>query len=148
MDLDLLDHAFGRLALVDAAKIERAGHAKSANDGGVSVGEMAEMVRAKNLPPAQGAAIGGRIAPEIAEVGGAFEIEVTGVGVCHWQSLSHPVRRRNDVGVVGRSVPLCFILYPQEGRDDLVQNDRGGCRGTFHWRSSVFCAGDDVPDLS
>ena len=39
------------------------------------------MVGAEDLPPAHGAAVRGRIAAEIAEIGGAGEIEVAGMGI-------------------------------------------------------------------
>ena len=55
--------------------------AEPAQDRGVIVGEMAEMVGAEDLPPAHGAAIPGRIAAEIAEIAGAGEIEMTGRGI-------------------------------------------------------------------
>jgi hypothetical protein len=64
-------------ALFDAAKVEGAAHAQRADDLDVGGRELAKMVGAEDVPPARGAAVGGRIAAEIAEIAGALQGEVT-----------------------------------------------------------------------
>ena len=76
MHLDLLDDAGGGLALVSPAEVERGLHANAAHGLDVVLGQMAEMVGAKDLPPADRAAVAGRVAAEVAEVAGALKIEV------------------------------------------------------------------------
>src|SRR5581483_9752100 len=120
MHRDLLDHAGGGGALLDSTEVECASDAEIAHDLDVVLGEVPKMVGAKKLPPAQAAPIAGWIAAEIAEIAGAGEIEVTGREVCHWRSLSHLVRRRNDVGAIGTAVPLCCILEVPGGEHDQV----------------------------
>ena len=74
-------HAAQRgVALLGAAKIERAADAEAAHHGDVVIGEMAEMIGAEDLPPAHDAAIAGGIAAEIAEIAGAGEVEMAGRG--------------------------------------------------------------------
>ena len=78
MNGDLRYAALGGGALLGAAKVERAADAEFAQHGGVTIGEMAEMVGAKNLPPAYSAAVGRRVTSEIAKIAGAGEIEMAG----------------------------------------------------------------------
>ncbi len=73
---DFRHAALGGSALLGAAKVERAADAELAQHGGVVIGEVAEMVGAKNLPPAHRPAVGRRIAAEIAEIAGACEVEM------------------------------------------------------------------------
>ena len=78
MDCDLLKTAYRRQAFLGAAKIESAFQAEAAQHLDVGFGEMAEMVGAEDLSPADAAAVLGAIAAEVAEIAGAGEIEVTG----------------------------------------------------------------------
>jgi hypothetical protein len=61
-----------------AAKIERALETQAAQNLDVGVGDVAKMVGAEDLPPANNAATSGRIAPEVAEIAGTGKIEVAG----------------------------------------------------------------------
>src|SRR3982074_1633912 len=63
------------------------------------------MVGWEDPPPANVAAISGGIAPEVAEIAGAGEIEVAGRRIWHGVSLSRALRRRND----GESVSLALV---------------------------------------
>jgi hypothetical protein len=78
MDRDLLKAAYRGGALLGAAEIERALQAEAAQHGDIGRGEMAKMVGAKDLPPAQRSAVFGGIAAEIAKVAGAGKIEMAG----------------------------------------------------------------------
>src|SRR5258706_8267204 len=88
--------ADGGNALFGAAKIERALQAQGTQNLDIRFGEVAEMVGAEDLPPPHSPATPGRIAPEVAEIAGAGEIEVAGRCVWHGVSLGNPVRRGND----------------------------------------------------
>ena len=79
--------AHRRDALLGAAKIERALQTQAAQHFDIGLGEMAEMVGAEDLPPADGAAISGGIATEVAEIAGAGEIEVAGRDILTWDQL-------------------------------------------------------------
>jgi len=81
MHLDLPDAAQGACALLHAAKVERASDAERAQHRCVGLSEMAEMVGAKDLPPAHDAATLAGIAAEIAEIAGAGKIEMAGRGL-------------------------------------------------------------------
>ena len=81
MDSDLLNPADRGSALLGAAEIEGAPDAEAAQHLDIGFGEVAEMVGAENLPPADGAAVAGGIAAEVAEIAGAGEVEVTGGGI-------------------------------------------------------------------
>ena len=81
MHLDLPDAAQGACALLHAAEVERAFDAERAQHSRIGLGEMAEMVGAKDLPPAHDAAVVARIAAEIAEIAGAGKIEMAGGGL-------------------------------------------------------------------
>jgi len=81
MDRDFLKTAHRRNALVDATKIERALQTETTQHLDVSLGEVAEMVGAEDLPPADSAAIFGGIAAKVAKIAGAGEIEVTGKNI-------------------------------------------------------------------
>ncbi len=70
--------AQGGGALFVAAKVERAADAEFPQDGGIVVGEMAEMVGTEYLSPAHGPAVARGIAAEIAEIAGAGQIEMAG----------------------------------------------------------------------
>src|SRR5258705_5138288 len=96
MNRDLGKAADGGNALFRAAKIERALQAEGTQNLDIRLGEVAEMVGTEDLPPAHSPAIPGGIAPEIAEIVGAGEIEVAGRWVWHGVSLGNPVRRGND----------------------------------------------------
>ena len=78
MDRDLLDAAQRGGALLGAAEIECAFDAERAQHRDVGLGEMAEMVGAEDLPPADDAAVLAGIAAKVAEIAGAGEIEMTG----------------------------------------------------------------------
>src|SRR4051794_31519617 len=106
------------------------------------------MVGTEDLPPANGAAISGGIAPEVAEIAGAGEIEVAGRRIWHGGSLSRALRRRNDGE--GVSLALVYTGLPR-GRHASAQQRyylrlgiirRGSC--------SLLIAGvrADVPELS
>jgi hypothetical protein len=75
---DLGQAAQGFRALDAAAKIERAPDPEVPHYFDIAVGEMAKMVGAEDLPPADPAAISCGITAEIAEIAGAGEIEMTG----------------------------------------------------------------------
>ena len=77
---DFRHAAQGGGALFGAAKVERAADAQFPQHGSIVIGEMAEMVGAKDLPPAHGPAVTGRIAAKIAEIAGAGEHEMAGGG--------------------------------------------------------------------
>ena len=62
------DAADGHGALLDSSKIESAAHAEAPHDIDIGSGEMAEMIGAEDLPPADGVAIARRITAEIARV--------------------------------------------------------------------------------
>ena len=96
MNRDLANAADGGNALFGAAKIKRALQTQGTQNLDIGLGEVAEMVGTKDLPPAHGAPTPCAIAPEVAEIAGAGEIEVSGGWVWHGVSLSHPLRRRND----------------------------------------------------
>src|SRR5215213_6539012 len=96
MNRDIRDAAHRGGAFLGAAKIERIPNPEAAQHLDIGFGKMAEMVGAKNLPPADGAAVSGGIAAEVAKIAGAGEIEVAGRKIWHWISLGHPARRRND----------------------------------------------------
>src|SRR5260221_1915780 len=103
MNRDLGKAADGGNAMFRAAKIERAVQAQGTQNLDIRLGEVAEMVGTEDLPPAHSPAIPGGIAPEIAEIVGAGEIEVAGRWVWHGVSLGNPVRRGNDL----RAICLC-----------------------------------------
>ncbi len=107
MNRDLLKTAEGGNALLSAAKIERAFQTQGTQNLDIGLGKVAEMIGAEDLPPADSPAIPGGIAPEVAEIAGAGEIEVTGRCVGHGVSLRHPLRRRND----GRAYRLSGWLW-------------------------------------
>jgi hypothetical protein len=62
------------------AKIECAPDPEAANHCDVVIGEMAEVVRAEDLAPADAAAVACRVAAEIAEIAGAGKTEMAGRG--------------------------------------------------------------------
>ena len=75
---------FQRLAtLILAAKIEGALDAELPQHGDVGGCEVAEMVGAKQLAPSHRAAVLADITAQIAEIGGAFEIEMADRNICH-----------------------------------------------------------------
>src|SRR5579871_3900984 len=76
MNQDLLDLARRGGALFGPAKIERAFYAESTHDLDVGIRQMAKMIGAKNLPPAHRAAVGRRIAADIAEIAGPLEFQM------------------------------------------------------------------------
>jgi hypothetical protein len=78
MNRDLFNAAHRGGALLGAAKIERALQAQGSQQFDIGLGEMAEMVGTEDLPPADGAAISGAVASEVAEIAGAGKIEVAG----------------------------------------------------------------------
>src|ERR1700686_2860668 len=96
MNGDLGKTADGGNALFGAAKIKRALQTQGTKDLDIRLGEVAKMVGTEDLPPADHPAIPGGIAPKVAEIAGAGEIEMAGRGVWHGVSLRHPLRRRND----------------------------------------------------
>jgi len=63
---------------VGTAKIERTLQTQGAQQLDIDLGEVAEMVGTEDLPPADGAAISGAVASEVAEIAGAGKIEVAG----------------------------------------------------------------------
>jgi len=65
---DLFDATHRRNALLGAAKIERALQTQAAQHFDIGLGEMAEMVGAEDLPPADSTAIFAGIAAQVAEV--------------------------------------------------------------------------------
>jgi hypothetical protein len=81
MNRDLLKTAEGGNALLSAAKIERAFQTKTTQHRDIIGREVAEMVGTENLPPADGTAISGGIAAEIAKIAGAGKIEMAGGGI-------------------------------------------------------------------
>ena len=97
MDRDLLDHAGGGHAFIGAAKIEGMLDAEFAHNADVGLAQMAQMVRTKNVPPSDAAAIGCRIAAEVAEIARTLEVVVAEGAVLHVRSLSQAVRQRNGV---------------------------------------------------
>jgi hypothetical protein len=70
--------AEGGNALFGAAKIKRALQTQGTQNLDICLGEVAKMVGTKDLPPAHGPPIPCAIAPEVAEIAGAGEIEVAG----------------------------------------------------------------------
>jgi hypothetical protein len=80
MNGDLGYSARRRNAFLGAAEIERAAQAEAAQDLDIGIGDVAEMVGAKDPPPAYRAAGSAGIAAEVTEIAGAGEIEVTGRG--------------------------------------------------------------------
>src|SRR5882757_9657058 len=83
MYLDFPDAAQGACSLLRAAEVERAFDAERAQHSRIGLGEMAEMVGAKDLPPTHDAAILAGIATEITEIAGAGKIEMAGGGLGH-----------------------------------------------------------------
>ena len=81
MNRDFADAAERGDTLFGAAKVERASHAQAAQDCNVGLRDMAEMIGAEDLPPADLASVAGGIAAEIAKIAGALKIEMTGRGV-------------------------------------------------------------------
>ena len=75
---DFLDAADRGNAFLGAAEIEGALDAKAAQHLDIGLGQVAEMVGAEDLPPADGTAVAGAIAAEVAKIAGAGEVEVTG----------------------------------------------------------------------
>jgi len=76
MNRDLGKAADGGNALFGAAKIKRALQTQGTQNLDIRLGQVTKMVGAEDLPPADPAAIPGGIAPEVAEIAGAGEIEV------------------------------------------------------------------------
>ena len=74
MNRDLLKTAEGGNALLSATKIERAFQTQGTQNLDIRLGKVAEMVGTEDLPPADGPAIPGGIAPEVAKIAGTGEI--------------------------------------------------------------------------
>src|SRR5260370_13223107 len=91
MNRDLGKTADGGNALFGAAKIKRALQTQGTQNLDIRLGEMAKMVGTKYLPPAHGAPVRCAIAPEVAEIAGAGEIEVAGRWGWRGGTLSHPL---------------------------------------------------------
>ena len=81
MNRNLRHAADGGDALLGAAKVERASDAEAAQHLDIGLGEVAEMVGAEDLPPADAAAAAGGVSAEVAEIAGAGEVEVAGRGI-------------------------------------------------------------------
>ncbi len=88
MDGDFFQSAGRARALLQSAKIERAFHAERAYDLDIGGREMAEMIGAENLAPADDATVTRRIAAEIAKIAGALQIKMAGRDVWHQQEPS------------------------------------------------------------
>src|ERR1700687_5582138 len=135
MNRDLGKGADGGNALFGAAKITRARQTQGTQNLDIRLGQIAKMVGAEDLPPADPAAIPGGIAPEVAEIAGAGEIEVTGRCVGHGFSLRHPLRRRND----GRAYRLSGWLW------SIVAVSKGAnmnwCRAIAIFGAATLAAG-------
>src|SRR6185312_3237461 len=96
MHLDLHQPAGCACALLQPSKVECTFHAEPADDRGVGFGQAAEVVGAEKLPPTNRAPLDGRVAAQIAEIAGAFEIEMTVRDVLHRISLGHRSPRTSD----------------------------------------------------
>src|SRR5262249_28332224 len=94
-------------AFIGAAKIESVLHAELSYNADVALGQKAQMIGAEDMPPADAAAVGGRVAAKVAEIARTLQIEVANGGVLHHWILSQTVRQRNDVdcGIAALSVP-------------------------------------------
>ncbi len=81
---------------VDAPQVDDGAHAKLAQRAAVLVGQAAEMGGAEDGVAADGAAVGGLVAAEVAEVGAALQVKDVGEnGVGHGRVSSTPCRRRS-----------------------------------------------------
>src|SRR5437763_13682908 len=89
MNRDFADAAERGDTLFGAAKVERASHAQAAQDCNVGLRDMAEMIGAEDLPPADLASVAGGIAAEIAKIAGGLMIEMKGRGSWHIIGVSH-----------------------------------------------------------
>src|SRR5438552_16215600 len=131
MNRDLGQAADGSIALFGAAKIERALQTQGTQNRDIRLGEVAKMVGTEDLPPADHPAILAGIAPEVAEIAGAGEVEVAGRCVWHGVSLSHPLRQRNDGEAYRLSEWLGSIFPFKGGQHELVQSHHYfRCRNT------------------
>ena len=76
MHRDLLDRAGCSRAFIGAAKIESVLDAELAHDADIGLAQMAQMIGAEDMPPADGVAVCGRIAAKVAEIARTLEVEV------------------------------------------------------------------------
>src|SRR5436190_17845880 len=84
MGFDILDGAKRLAALILAAEIEGASHAKLTQHGDVSRCEVAEVIGAEDLAPAHGPPVLAGIAAEVTKIAGAGKVQVSGRGCGHW----------------------------------------------------------------
>ena len=80
MDGDAVEAAHAGQPLLGTAQIEGAFQPHAAQHRDVGVGDAAEMVGAEQAPPAHAPSATAGIAAEVAKVGGADEVEVSGWG--------------------------------------------------------------------
>ena len=76
------------------AEVDEAAEVETPQAREVLRGEAAEIVGAKDAPPARAPAAGGRIAAEVAEVDRAFEVDASGWLLGHRRAITRPAGRR------------------------------------------------------